>query len=57
MEKIDHMTQSANGLNMHNGMDGWVSKVTDELTGEKKDIYNKVMIVVDREERQQLPAL
>ena len=57
MEKIDHRTQSASGLNMHNGMDGWISKVTDELTGEKKGIYNRIMKVVDKEERQQLPAL
>lgn len=56
-EKIDHRTQSASGLNMHNGMDGWISKVTDELTGEKKDFYNRIMKVVDKEERQQLPAL
>ena len=60
--ETDNETQSASKRNMYNEADVGasqqnMSRDTEGLTDEEKEIYNRIRRVVNREERGRLPAL
>ena len=60
--ETDNETQLASKGNMHNEADVGasqqsMSRVTEGLTDEENEIYNRIMRVVNGEERDRLPAL